>query len=606
MTFRSVLLIFCVFVGATGEIPAFDRACLVTQSINTVIREGSFLEFEAFVSDQPVTIVVDQQGRNVTILLTNRDALVTTLGHRESHKLLLDGWKRLKLVLKERLILEEEESGSLLSDDVVRDVFEASVEVSGSALTHNCTTAHRPTWLIAHHRVTTIKLFNKDFSRKSMTLQSRGWFTVRVELGSEYFFLTGSTALRLVLEFQPERMTVTPFALSASYHQLHKPIVCHERHVALYFSPMIASHPLSLTLTPLMPRIEAPDVTAEPGGMLSDVTDEDGLSSGPSGEPLTSSDTRDGADLSSGPSGEPLTSSDTRDGGDLTSGSGDGPEASPEDATPDRDDPRRPTFPAVTILDGEWVVTTPAVLPQGGEERRDFTLAELITLIAMVITLVACMTAVFCIRYYLGYFRISWRRQDTNEAAYLRHASPAPSATAPSATGSCDSDGYITLDDIPGKPLPRPPSRPPFPFPRATEINGRVSVVSTSSGTSFVSSSSRPFSRPSERQDIRAANLTQDSTFSESAAANHPVNLTTTSLPTNHPLSQPTIHPTRRPDSLRVTTEWDHSASTAPFSPRESTAREVEPMYEEILIYVDVEGDRLYANAPFGGRSAEK
>ncbi|ROT75810.1 hypothetical protein C7M84_005644 [Penaeus vannamei] len=258
--------------------------------------------------------------------------------------------------------------------------------------------------------------------------------------------------------------------------------------------------------------------------MPSGTTDERGFSAGD--ERVTSSDTKHLGDLDSGSSNATGTSSDTKHLGDLDSGSSNAtgtsshtnhtenlpssPSANPVTTEDTTFDPRGPTFPVVTILNGEQV-TTPSVLPEGGgNHTTDITLSEMITLIAMVITLTACMTAVFCIRYYLGYFRIRCRRRQSWKTTLIRHASPAPSVAS-----SNDSDGYIKLDDLPKRPLPRPPC----PLPRATQIP-----------------------------------VAEDST------------------------------------------------SSVDFPARDSTAQQTDSIYEEIHIYVDIEGERLYSNVPAARR----
>ncbi|XP_047484429.1 uncharacterized protein LOC125036083 isoform X2 [Penaeus chinensis] len=585
MLWRSLLVLSSVLVSVTAEAYSVPSACLVRTSITTVLRRGSILDFEAFVSSQSVTLIVTQLGKTIKTLLTNETALVMTPGYSKAYPVSLCGWKRFRIEVDGSLLLAERGGGILLGEQADRQlgldsVSEIRVAVSGSALMGNCKTGS-PTWIIYSHELTTVKIFNEDFSSKNFTLSSRDFFLVYLELCSKVLLVAGLRRSGFSLQFDRVKMTVTPVLLQPPFRPLHRPIFCPERYVDLQFSSKAAESSIFLTLNPPNSEVKGESVSTGPIGMPSNITGESGFSSG--GDLVTSSDIKHVVDHASGSGNGTVTSSDTGHAGALDSESGNGtatssdtelagnlsssPSARPMTSENTTFDPRRPTFPVVTILNGE-PVTTPRAFPDGGDHRNDLTLSELVTLIAMVITLIACMTAVFCIRYYLGYFRIRCRRRDTGKTTSNRQASPAPSTT-----GSYDSDGYITLDDLPKRPLPRPPC----PFPRTRQINAAVSS-SSSSRTSFSvvsSSSSSSFPRSSSE---RAAN--QAASFSETPTPRH-----------SH--------------ALRLDPSQDSATSRGIFSAKDSTAYETDSLYEEIHIYVDIEGERLYSNVPAGGASAE-
>ncbi|XP_069969472.1 mucin-3A-like isoform X1 [Penaeus vannamei] len=643
MPWRLILLLYGAVVSAAAEGFSYQNGCKVRPSITAVLRSGSTLDFEAFVSSQAVTITIPQPGKMIKIFLSNKTPLLTAPGYSKVSPVLLRGWKRFKIEVDWRFLMVEkggalvvgEQENRQLGLDLVSDV---RVVISGSALMGNCERGG-PVWDIYNEGVTTVTIFNEDFSDKNFTIFSSDFFIVHLEICSEGFVLTGHRRFDFTLQFDRVKMTVTPVILRPRFQRLHDPIFCHERYIDLRFSPRIADPILTLTLNRSNSEVKGDHVSTRPFWMPSGTTDERGFSAGD--ERVTSSHTKHLGDLDSGSSNASGTSSDTKHLGDLDSGSSNAtgtsshtnhtenlpssPSANPVTTEDTTFDPRGPTFPVVTILSGEQV-TTPRVLPEGGgNHTTDITLSEMITLIAMVITLTACMTAVFCIRYYLGYFRIRCRRRQSWKTTLIRHASPAPSVAS-----SNDSDGYIKLDDLPKRPLPRPPC----PLPRATQTpvaevppsscTSSFSVVSSSSTSSSASfsvvsssstSSSASFSvvSPSSSSSLScssfppsssrrpangAARRTRDSSSTRftTAPANHP-----TSDPINHPITRPISHA----DSLRVISSQD-STSSVDFPARDSTAQQTDAIYEEIHIYVDIEGERLYSNVPAGGGSAEK
>ncbi|XP_069969473.1 uncharacterized protein [Penaeus vannamei] len=384
MPWRLILLLYGAVVSAAAEGFSYQNGCKVRPSITAVLRSGSTLDFEAFVSSQAVTITIPQPGKMIKIFLSNKTPLLTAPGYSKVSPVLLRGWKRFKIEVDWRFLMVEkggalvvgEQENRQLGLDLVSDV---RVVISGSALMGNCERGG-PVWDIYNEGVTTVTIFNEDFSDKNFTIFSSDFFIVHLEICSEGFVLTGHRRFDFTLQFDRVKMTVTPVILRPRFQRLHDPIFCHERYIDLRFSPRIADPILTLTLNRSNSEVKGDHVSTRPFWMPSGTTDERGFSAGD--ERVTSSHTKHLGDLDSGSSNASGTSSDTKHLGDLDSGSSNAtgtsshtnhtenlpssPSANPVTTEDTTFDPRGPTFPVVTILSGEQV-TTPRVLPEGGE-----------------------------------------------------------------------------------------------------------------------------------------------------------------------------------------------------------------------------------------------